>query len=353
MSTAARDHFLRLTPGKLMGLKGVTDTEGRFKVLALDQSNSFRKFLKKQYTRLGRNTDPTFEEIRDAKLEITTVLSPSSSAVLLDVNYGARQCINSGALPKGVGLIVRSEASRDAGLPGEMEPGWSIEKIKKMGGTAVKLLVYMDVEDKKATDGQMKFVDYVAGECKKYDILLMIEELSYPRAGETKESDTYKKRLANNIFKSAELLNPYADVLKLEFPADIKSDPTSLVKENLSKVNEIAERPWVLLSAGVKFDLFEKQVELTMQAGCSGTMAGRAIFQEYFDKDTPEERTQFLKTTGVERMNRLNVLVDKYAQPWFKRYGLTDADLAAAVDPHWYMEGEKVAAASGTTAGAY
>lgn len=342
-NTEARQYFLNLTPGKLMGLKGVTDANGRFKVLALDQSNSFRKFLKKLYQKVGKTGEPGYEEVRDAKMEITRLLSPLSSAVLLDVNYGARQCINSGALPKGVGLIVRSEASRDAGLPGEMEPGWSIEKIKKMGGTAVKLLVYLDVEDAKATDAQMKFVEQVCQECKKWDILLMIEELSYPRPGETKQDESYKKRLVNNIFESAKLLNKYADILKLEFPGDIEKDSASTIKKNLAQLNSIAERPWVLLSAGVKFELFQKQVELAMRAGCSGTMAGRAIFQEYFDETTPAKRKKFLLSEGVRRMKKLNAIVDKHAQPWTKRYNIKEADLANAVDPNWYLDGVAVA----------
>ncbi len=352
-NVAAKEHFLNLSPGKLVGLKGVTDAHGRFKVLALDQSNSFRKFIKKLFERTGKKQEPSFEDVRDAKMEITKLLAPYGSAVLLDVNYGARQCVNSGALPRGVGLIVRVEASRDAGLPGEYEPGWSVEKIKKMGGTAVKLLVYMDVQDARATEGQMRFVENVASACVKHDILLMIEELSYPRPGETKQSEPYQKRLVPNILRSAELLNPYADVLKLEFPGDITKDSAPTLKENLAQVNRTAQRPWVLLSAGVKFDLFAKQVELAMKAGCSGTMAGRAIFQEYFDQDTPAKRKKFLLTEGVKRMKKLNSVVDKHALPWFKRYGLSEQALAAAVDPDWYKAGERVLAGAGATTGEY
>lgn len=334
-----QEYFIHLSPGKLSGLKNVCDANGRLKVLALDQSNSFKKFLRAMYEKKGTKKEPTYEEIRDAKLEITEILSPFATATLLDVNYGARQCINSGALAPHVGLIVRLEASRDPGIAGEFEPGWSVEKIKKMGGTAVKLLVYMDVQDMKATEGQMKFVEKVSKDCRDYDILLMTEELSYPQKGEDKNSPAYLARKPNNIFASAEMIGPWTDILKLEYPADIKTDDEKTQMKNLETLNAKAIRPWVLLSAGVKFDVFVKQVELAMKAGASGTMAGRAIFQEYFDYTDRIDQKKFLLGTGIDRMKKLAELVDRHALPWHKRYNVTPQALLAGVEPDWYAKG--------------
>jgi tagatose 1,6-diphosphate aldolase len=339
-----KDHFLQLTPGKLMGLKQITDANGKFKVFALDQSNSFKKALKAFHERTaGKATDPTFEEVRDTKMEITAALSPHASAVLLDVNYGLRQCINSGALARGVGLIGRVEASKDAGIPGLYEPGWSVKQIKRMGCSAVKLLVYMDVEDDKYTQGQLKFAKDVYDACLEEDILLMTEELSFPRQGEDKKTPAYVARRPKNIIESAKLLGPITDILKLEFPGE----------EHLKALNDAAIRPWVLLSAGEKFEVFTKQVEVTMKAGCSGTMAGRAIFNEYFDQNTPADRQKFLKTTGLERMKILSDLVDKYAMSVWQRYGVTPQDLAKVVDAHWYSGGKALSGANADTKGAY
>lgn len=328
---SGKDHFLRLTPGKLAGLRQITDANGRFKVFALDQSNSFKKALRALYEKTGVKKEPGYADIRDCKLEMVSELAGQASAVLLDVNFGLAQAVASFALPRGVGLIARVEASRDAGLPGEFEPGWGVAGIKKMGASAVKLLVYMDVEDKKATAAQMDFVKRVSADCAKEDILLMTEELSYPRAGEDKKTPAYVARRVGNILESARLIGPYTDILKLEYPGD----------ENLAALDQAASRPWVLLSAGEKFDIFARQVENAMKAGCSGTMAGRAIFNEYFEFTTPAERTKFLRATGMERMAKLGGLVDKFATPWFARYGLTPADLAAAVDPLWYMPADQ------------
>ncbi|OGR93539.1 MAG: hypothetical protein A2992_05335 [Elusimicrobia bacterium RIFCSPLOWO2_01_FULL_59_12] len=316
-------------------MKQITDTHGKFKVFALDQSNSFKKAIRALNEKLGAPKEPVYEDIRNAKMEITSALSGMATATLLDVNFGLRQCINSGALARGVGLIGRVEASKDAGIPGEYEPGWSVAQIKKMGCSAVKLLVYMDVEDIAYTQNQLKFAKEIYDACAKEDILLMTEELSFPRKGEDKKTPAYVARRPKNIIESAKLLGPITDILKLEFPGE----------ENLKAVNDAAIRPWVLLSAGEKFDIFQKQVESAMKAGSSGTMAGRAIFNEYFEQTTPDARCQFLETTGKQRMKILSDLVDKYAQSVWTRAGLTPKDLGAAVDPHWYSDGKNVGAA--------
>src|SRR3954468_18781982 len=98
-----KTHFRTMTPGKLIGLKQITDAAGKFKVFALDQSNSFKKAIRALNEKLGTPKEPTYEDIRDAKMEITAALSPMATATLLDVNYGLRQCINVGALSRGVG----------------------------------------------------------------------------------------------------------------------------------------------------------------------------------------------------------------------------------------------------------
>lgn len=339
-SSALKDHFLHLTPGKLMGLRQITDKSNKFKVFALDQSNSFKKALRAMHERAGKPAEPTYHEIRDVKLKMVSTLAQYGSAVLLDVNFGARQCVNSFALPHGVGLIVRSEASKDPGIPSEYEPGWSVEQIKKMGGSAVKLLIYMDVEDKAFTKAQLAFLEKLEKACRENDILLMTEELTFPRKGEEKSSPEYQARKIKNILESTKLIGPRTDILKLEFPGDIKNDSMQKMQESLGKLNEAAIRPWVLLSAGEKFDLFLKQVELSMKAGCAGYMAGRAIFNEYFEQKGEKEQDSFLLTTAAERMQKLNQVVDGYAQAWTQRYHLTGAEMLEAVDPHWYTGGK-------------
>lgn len=348
-----KQHFLSLTPGKLMGLRQITDAKGRFKVLAMDQSNSFKKALRQMHEKSGKPAEPDYAEIRDCKMEMTARLAPHGSALLLDVNFGLRQSLNSLALPRGVGLIARVEASKEAGSPGDYEPGWSVEQIKRMGASAVKLLVFLDTEDRPGSAAQLDFVRRVSRACAEQDILLMTEELSFPRKGETKDDASYKGRLAKNILEATKMLGPHTDILKLEFPGALGEDSIARLEDNLGRLNEAAARPWVILSAGVGFDLFEKQVALALKAGCNGYMAGRAIFKDYFAETNPAKRARFLKTTAVTRMKRLNKLVDKHAKSWLERYALDGKALAAGVGPEWYLEKGRAAVKQAETSGAY
>lgn len=325
-----RDHFLHLSPGKLRGLGHVADASGRFKVLALDQTGVFRKAFGGDIARIGR-----------AKLELTQTLGPYASSVLLDVTTSARQAINSGALPREVGLVVRLEKGCEPGDYGYEETGWSVAKIKRMGANAVKLLVYMDVDNEKYTRAQLEFVKRTWEACLEHDILLMTEELSFPRldaAEPDAKAPAYQERRVKNILRSAELIGPYTDVLKLEFPGE----------KYLSELNDIARRPWVLLSAGVDFALFAEQVEAAVKAGANGIMAGRAIFKEWLDPASQYfQSAAFLEGEAVRRIQQLAEIVNRYAPSWLDRYRLSRDELASAVEPGWYSP-----AAAGPEAGA-
>ena len=75
----------------------------------------------------------------------------------------------------------------------------------------------------------------------------------------------------------------------------------------------------MLLSGGVDFPLFQQQLEIACDAGASGFLAGRAIWKEAFDMPDPADRTRFLNTTAVARMDVLNAVARHRATPWMER----------------------------------
>lgn len=325
----SKNYFLSLTPGKLMGLRQVCDEAGKFKVLALDQSNSFRKALTKMHALKGETVTPEAQEILETKLQMVKALSGEASAVLLDVGNGLAQALYGSQLSRNSALIARLEASDDAGKPARNETGWSVAQIKQMGCSAVKLLLYMDCDDKEFTDAQIAYLKKVHSEAKKHDILLMVEELTFARADEDIQSAQFKTRKATNIINATKLIGPYCDILKLEYPGE----------DRLEELNEAAIRPWVLLSAGQPYDQFRIQVQTAMSAGASGIMAGRAIFNDYFTLSDEQAREQFLATTAIERLRELGGLVDKHATSWQARNGLTPENMQSALAADWYAKG--------------
>src|SRR5262249_34408544 len=94
------------------------------------------------------------------------------------------------------------------------------------------------------------------------------------------------------------------------------------------RLNDVCVKPWVLLSAGVKYDQYKKQVELAMKAGASGILGGRAFWTEFFTYADPAQRQKFAETECVARVKELDAVV-KTATPWFAKYGYSMADLHA------------------------
>jgi len=100
-----------LTPGKLRGLQRISNPNGTLTMLALDQNSSVIEMAGHALRALGEDREPTYEEIVDAKLDLTRHLAPSASGVLIDAYYGAWSAIASFAIPPATGLLVRFEMS--------------------------------------------------------------------------------------------------------------------------------------------------------------------------------------------------------------------------------------------------
>jgi tagatose 1,6-diphosphate aldolase len=241
-----------------------------------------------------------------------------------------------------VGLVVRLEQLGEPGEHGVEEPGWSVAQIKRMGADAVKLLVYMDVENANYTSAQLDFVKRTSAACREEDILLMTEALSFPRRDAEErdyQSPRFLERRGKNIIQSAELLGPHTDILKLEFPGE----------ERLAELDRTALRPWVLLSAGADYEIFKRQVDSAVRRGASGMMAGRAIFKEWLDPSSPHfQSAAFLSGEAVQRIQELSGIIQRHATPWPARYRLTPEEMAARVPLDWYSSGIKKARAGGT-----
>ena len=77
-----------------------------------------------------------------------------------------------------------------------VEPGWSVEKIKRMGADAVKLLAQFEPSEPISAEHQFQLIEHVYDECKKYDILLLLETVSFPFGGEKKTDASYLDRKA-------------------------------------------------------------------------------------------------------------------------------------------------------------
>src|SRR5437016_476183 len=120
-----------LSLGKFRGLQQCSTPQGALAVLALDHRNNLRQALRPEAP-----DSVTDEEMVAFKQQVVACLAPAASAVLLDPEVGAAQCVASGVLPGGTGLVVAVEATGYTGDPTARQsrilPGWSVEKARRM-----------------------------------------------------------------------------------------------------------------------------------------------------------------------------------------------------------------------------
>jgi tagatose 1,6-diphosphate aldolase len=310
-----------ITMGKLRGLQQISSARGTITALALDHRQNLRK------------ANPAFthdHELSCFKLDVTSALASEATAVLLDPEVSAAQAVSQGVIPNHIGLVVAVESTGYTGestaRQAQMIPGWSVEKAKRMGASAIKLLVYYHPDS--PTAGEIEdFTSRIAEDCIKQDLVLMLEPLSYSRDA-TKQLSSEEKRYV--VVETAKRLTPlHVDVLKAEFPLAADDMDESKWIDACREISSAAVAPWILLSAAADYETFLRQVTVACHAGASGIAVGRAVWKEAVTMQA-DERMNFLQTTARERLARLTALCLALAKPYTDFY-------AAEAPFDWYQ----------------
>jgi tagatose 1,6-diphosphate aldolase len=270
------------------------------------------------------------------KRAVVRALAPVATGTLLDPEIGAAQCIADGSLPASAGLIVAIEATGYEGPPtariSRVLEGWGVDKAKRMGASAAKLLVYYHPDASNAPD-QERFVAEVAADCRAADLALFVEPLSFSLVDGERLSGEARRRV---VVETARRLTAIGgDVLKAEFPYDAAVTDRTRWSEACAELNDASALPWVLLSGGVDDATFEAQARTACAAGSSGVLVGRSVWAEAALME-PAARDAFLATTGRERLRRLVDVVDGAGRPWHER----PSPLTMSPNPgeSWYRE---------------
>ncbi len=303
--------------GKTLGLQDLASPDGRLAILALDHRDSLVRSLG-----LAENDPFCHEAMQDFKLAILANLLEHASAALVDPEYIDVETVARAILPARKGLVVALERSGYQGEPNarltELLPDRAVGKLKRIGVSAVKVLLYYNPFAGGIAEQQERLVLALIQEAHAVGLPLLVEPISYPPDPVIpKRSPDFAAMRPHLVIESARKIGALgADVLKLEFPHDSEfNDDEAAWADACAALNEAAAVPWVLLSAGVDYETFCRQVKMACQAGACGFAAGRAIWQEATDLHG-EERDTFLRGTGNERMAELTELAREYGRPW-------------------------------------
>ena len=317
---------VQLPLGIRRSLQQCAQPDGTFAMLGMDQRGSLKKAMNP-----AAPDSVTYGEIAALKRDVIRKLSPLASATLLDVEYGYAACVASASLSGHTGLLLALEQTGYDGDPTarrtQLLEHWSVAQTAKAGANGVKLLVYYHPDAPNCAE-QEAVVAEVARQCREWQLPLFLEPLHYSLDRSVKTVSNAERRRV--VIETARRLVPLGvDVLKAEFPLDVTTNTDQAEwADACAELSAACPVPWVLLSAGVAADVFEKQVKVACEAGASGLLAGRAIWKEAVTMSAAE-RAPFLATVAPERLRRLTNITAQYARPW------TDFYAAPAPDEHW------------------
>jgi len=309
--------------GKYRALQRASNENYIFTVLAIDHQDSLRRALNPDSP-----TAITDKEMVDIKNQVVSSLWGDVSGVLLDPVYGAAQLIAEG-LPASVGLLAELEKAdynmQPLPLAVEIRLQWSTSKIKRMGADGIKLFYYYDPDNPELCQQQDKTIQETVAGCTQYDIPLYAEPIVSNATSENRQ---------RKVIQSAQRTDALgADILKLEFPIDIHQHPDySAWQSACEELTDAVYAPWVLLSAGVDFEVFCQQVKIACQAGASGFIVGRAVWGDACTIADYSERVKWLQSVGCDRIQRLNDIANDYATPWTTIYQPSE------ITTSWYAD---------------
>ena len=307
---------------KLIHLKKLCTDRAHFQMLAVDQRPPIFNIISN-----AKGRKHTYDEVVECKKLITSNLSQLATAILMDPNYSLSNILQ---YNKSKGLIITLEdhsfIETERGRYSDNIQNWSVEKIKKVGGDAVKVLAwYRPDADSESIEHQKKYVKKIGGECEKYSIPFLLELLVYPFQDDENHTTEYqeqKQKKSQHVINSVKEFSKdeyKVDIFKLESPVDSNdlegeiSQATEEAFKDLS--NATNNKPWVVLSSGMGKDSFYKCLELAYKNGASGYLAGRTIWLDAFNQYPKIKLVEEgLKVNSVNYVNKLNELTAINAQ---------------------------------------
>ncbi len=336
---------MKITPGKLAGMKAVSDGRGTIAAAAMDQRGSLKKALAK-----AKGSDVSDAMMEEFKGAVTEVLTSHASAILLDPQWGLPA---SKKRAKNAGLLLAYEESgydnsKPGRLPGLLS-GWSVQRLKSEGANCIKILLYYTpFETQEVNEQKHAFIERIGDECRANDIPFFLEPVGYDPTGGDDKGAEYAKVKPEVVKQSmAEFTQDRygVDVMKVEVPVNMKcvegAEAFGGVKVysrdealgHFRAAAAVATKPFIYLSAGVSNAEFTESLELATESGVkfSGVLCGRATWKE----GIPVYATQgigafrnWLEGEGVENIGNVNERL-KPAHPWFAAYGAASADALA------------------------
>jgi sulfofructosephosphate aldolase len=267
---------------------------GGFAIVAMDQRESLRAMATEA---TGHRADD--QALVSFKVAVARTLSPSASAMLLDIDYGVAPVLESRALVGGCALIVAADRLQqrpggpvtETDIDERVDPG----AVRALGAVALKLLVIWRDDARRERRREMveRFVDL----CADADLASVVEGIVRGPEGFDREAA---------IVEAARELGARCDLYKAEVPLFGRASLDAIAARSRA-ITAVLPCPWVVLSQGVEIDDYPGAVAAACAGGASGFLAGRAIWRDVVGA-TPLEAQ--LRARALPRLVRLDAIVE-------------------------------------------
>jgi len=292
------------TVAEQRGYQQICGANGLMMVVAADQRGGMRKVLADTPEAQAAIDEATLGVV---KAGIVKHLANKASCVLLDAVCAVPDVVVTGVLDRDTGLLVGLDASGwDVDSAGyrisKLVPGTTARRVRELGGTGAKLMVYLRSDRPDANGINMQIIRDCVADFAAEDLLLVVEFLTYRLEDESGED--YARVFPDLITGGTEIcLDLGAKVLKLPYPGN----PAAC-----AEVTRLCDGvPWAVLSAGVDHETFLGQVRIAMDNGASGVIAGRALWKDCISLDPGTLETR-LETVASDRLRQIQAILDAH-----------------------------------------
>ena len=305
-------------------LNRLCDKNGIIGALAIDQRGALRRML---------GEDTPVKQLEEFKVLVSKYLTRYASSILLDPELGWEAAT---ARSENAGLLVAYEKTgydkTVAGRFPDLVENVSVQRLKAQGADAVKVLLYVDIDEgKEVNDIKEAFIERIASECKAEDMPFFLELVSYD-AKVTDEKE-YAKLKPRKVIEAMKLYSQErfgVDVLKVEVPVNMKyvegfaENEVLYTKEEAAafykEQSDATSLPFIFLSAGVSAQLFQDTLRFAKESGSTfnGVLCGRATWAgatKAYQEGGEAATIKWLETIGKQNIVELDAVLQETATP--------------------------------------
>jgi tagatose 1,6-diphosphate aldolase len=336
--------MVKITQGKFNGINACADSRGVIAALAVDHRGNLLEAIAQAR---GVDSQATAADMLAFKKTVTKMLTPLTSAILLDPEYGLR-AIASRAPETGV-LLAYEKSGYDFHTKGRLPdllPEWSVRRLVEAEAQAIKILLFYNPFDEAQINSiKQAYIERIGAECKAVDVPFFLEPLVYDDAIGDEKGFAFAQNKPDYVARAMEeFSNPRygVDVLKVELPVDpalvagsrsLRGEKAAYSRqeaiEHFRNTASATSLPFIYLSGGIGDEAFCEMLELAAEAGVkySGVLCGRATWKDAIPVYANEGVTaleSWLVERGRQNIQTLNDVLARGATAWWDAHGGKD-----------------------------